>query len=77
MTLGPGVDVGPGHLLKLMVEDFDLSLLGNMSENLGYILTVAHSKYKKWQRKMSFSVIICVRNPSTQEGHKTLHIQLK
>ena len=32
------------HLLKQMVEDFDLSLLGNMSENLGYILTVAHSK---------------------------------
>ena len=46
MTLGPGVDVGPGHLLKLMVEDFDLSLLGNMNENLGYILTDADSKLR-------------------------------
>ena len=46
VTLGPGVDVGPGHLLKLMVEDFDLSLLGNMNENLGYILTDADSKLR-------------------------------
>ena len=35
------------HLLKLMAEDFDWSLLENMNEILKIILTVVFSKRKK------------------------------
>ena len=45
--LGLEVDEYHGHLLKLMAEDFDWSLLENMNENLKIILTVVFSKIKK------------------------------
>ena len=38
VILGPEVDECLGHLLKLMVEDFDLSLSENKNENLKNIL---------------------------------------
>ena len=44
VTLGLGADECHGHLLKLMVGDFDLFLLENTNENLEYILTARKLK---------------------------------
>ena len=47
VTLGLEAGECHDHLLKLMVEDFDWSLLENMNENLKIILTVVFAKIKK------------------------------